>query len=190
MTGSPVVLVVARLVAGKDPATTVAVLDQALAAMPAARAAWIWNGESPLEEDVRARVARSPVLAERLALVGPVAPAQMASWYSAADVFLSTSRAEGSGYALIEAMACGLVPVVTDIPPFRAIAGPCGLYYPVGEAAAGADALVRAGAPGATSRATVRARFETALAWTAIAARTQAAYAAILEDRRPPREPG
>ena len=47
----------------------------------------------------------------------------MPNYYGAADVFVSGSHSEGSGYALIEAMSAGVVPVVTDIPSFRAIAG-------------------------------------------------------------------
>ena len=34
----------------------------------------------------------------------------------AADIFTLGSHREGSGYALTEALACGLPPVVTDIP--------------------------------------------------------------------------
>jgi glycosyltransferase involved in cell wall biosynthesis len=47
----------------------------------------------------------------------------IASWYSAADYYISASHQEGSGYALLEAMACGCVPIVTDIAPFRKITG-------------------------------------------------------------------
>ena len=51
---------------------------------------------------------------------------RLAAYYSAADIFVSGSHREGSGYALIEAMACGAIPCVTDIPSFRAITGGCG----------------------------------------------------------------
>ena len=43
----------------------------------------------------------------------------MAAFYSAADLFVVGSHHEGSGYSLMEACACGAMPVVTDIPTFR-----------------------------------------------------------------------
>ena len=43
----------------------------------------------------------------------------------AADLFVLGSHREGSGYSLIEALACGLPPVVTDIHAFRTLTG-CG----------------------------------------------------------------
>ena len=58
----------------------------------------------------------------------------MPNYYSAADVFISGSHYEGSGYALIEAMSAGLVPIVTDIPSFRSIAGDCGERWQPGDA--------------------------------------------------------
>ena len=39
------------------------------------------------------------------------------------DIFISGSHSEGSGYALVEAMHCGCIPVITNIPSFNAITG-------------------------------------------------------------------
>ena len=47
----------------------------------------------------------------------------MTTFYSAADLFVVGSHHEGSGYALMEACACGAVPVVTGIPTFRLLTG-------------------------------------------------------------------
>ena len=60
----------------------------------------------------------------------------------AADVFVLGSHREGSGYSLIEALACGLPPVVTDIPSFRSLtaAGAVGALWPCGDARALGDA--------------------------------------------------
>jgi hypothetical protein len=56
-------------------------------------------------------------------LAGEVAHDRIAAFLSAADIFVVGSHHEGSGYALMEALACGTTPVVTDIPAFRALAG-------------------------------------------------------------------
>lgn len=40
----------------------------------------------------------------------------LAKYYCAADVYLSASHIDGSSVALMEAMACGCVPLVSDIP--------------------------------------------------------------------------
>jgi glycosyltransferase involved in cell wall biosynthesis len=74
-------------------------------------------------------------------LVGKVEHAALQSWFSAADFFLSGSYYEGSGIAACEAMSCGCIPILTDIPSFRFMTGSrCGLLYPAGDE----DALLAA----------------------------------------------
>jgi len=53
-------------------------------------------------------------------------------WFNSADYYLSASHYEGSGTALCEAMSCGCIPIVTDIPSFRTMIGNCGLFYEPG----------------------------------------------------------
>ena len=64
----------------------------------------------------------------------------------AADLFVLGSHREGSSFSLIEALATGLTPVVTDIPSLRVLTGngAVGALWPCGDAHACADALVRA----------------------------------------------
>jgi glycosyltransferase involved in cell wall biosynthesis len=45
------------------------------------------------------------------------------------DVFIQASRYEGYGIAMVEAMAKGLLPVISDIPVHREIAGEHALYF-------------------------------------------------------------
>ncbi|MBL7074892.1 glycosyltransferase [candidate division KSB1 bacterium] len=53
-----------------------------------------------------------------------------------ADVYVSTSPSDGLSVSLLEAMACGLFPIVTDIPANRLLIenGKNGLLFPVGNA--------------------------------------------------------
>jgi len=88
--------------------------------------------------------------------------------YAASDVFVLTSRNEGTPVALIEAMAAGLASVSTDVGGVRdVVTGPeLGMLVPSGdvEALAGAvialaDAPARRSEMGRAARAAVRDRF-------------------------------
>lgn len=178
--GSPVILWVGRLEANKDPMTVLDALDRALPDMAEARVAMI--GAGPFESSIRARVARTPLLTARVSMVGPVPHDRVHEYYSAADLFVSGSHHEGSGYALIEALACGVTPCVTDIPAFRALAGPVGRCWRAGDAKAAAAALLAtARASDPTARERVLAHFHEHLHWDRIAARTLGAYRALVE---------
>ena len=82
-------------------------LEQALPHLPEAHATMIFQG-GQLEAQVRTRLSGSSALNGRVALAGAVPHERIADYYSAADVFVSASRHEGSGYALIEALAAGV----------------------------------------------------------------------------------
>ncbi|MGE0811903.1 MAG: glycosyltransferase family 4 protein [Vicinamibacterales bacterium] len=182
--GDPLVLSVGRLVPGKEPLAVLAAFERLAAVRPAARLAFVYQGGS-LEPVLRAALAAAPAVADHVTLVGGVPHAAIGDYYGAADLFVSGSRAEGSGYALIEAMACGLAPVVTDIPPFRAIAGPCGRYWRPGDVDEAAAALVEmASLDLAAERTRVRAQFEQELSWAAIASRTMGVYRELLATTR------
>ena len=126
--GDPAVLWVGRLDENKDPLTVLDGFERLLRMKPGARLTMVY-GEEALAGDVGRRLDRSPVLASAVRLAGRVPHDRMPAFYGAADLFVLGSHHEGSGYALIEALACGVVPAVTDIPPFRALVaaapGPC-----------------------------------------------------------------
>lgn len=177
--GSPTILWVARLAEGKDPMTALTALELALPLLPKARCVMVFQG-GELEPAVLERIGETPVLRSQVTTVGRVDHNALPSYYGAADIFLSASRHEGSGYALIESMACGVTPCVTDIPAFRALVGDCGRRWPIGDARAAADALVDlAAADREQARKQVRARFENALSWGAVGSMTVDAYRAL-----------
>ena len=66
------------------------------------------------------------------------------SYYSEAQVYVLSSRWEGFGLVLVEAMAHGLPIVSSDLPTSREIMGDYGLYFPVGDIEALARQLAAA----------------------------------------------
>ena len=72
-------------------------------------------GDGPRRQDVERQIAELG-LRERVRLCGRLPQSGVLEWMQAGDVFPMTSEVEGLPCALIEAMAAGLAPVVTDIP--------------------------------------------------------------------------
>ena len=181
--GTPAILWAGRLNANKDPLTVLSGLELALPHLPHAHAHFVYAA-GDLEDRVRTRVEASSVLRNRVTLIGAVPHRLISSFFSAADIYVSGSHREGSGYALIEALACGVRPVITDIPSFRAIAEAHACFWTPGDAASCAAALRRAAIDGPAGPETRRRHFEQVLSWPAIAARTLEAYQAIVDRRR------
>jgi glycosyltransferase involved in cell wall biosynthesis len=180
--GSPALLWVGRLDANKDPLVVLDGLERSFTNLPDARLTMVFSTDDLLGE-VRARLAASEALSTRVRLVGRVEHRCLAAYYSAADVFVLGSHREGSGYALLEACACGALPLVTDIPTFRAITGrgAVGVLWPAGEPSALASALRSIATTRLDgSRAQVLAHFDRALTWQSVGRNAIAAYRDLL----------
>jgi glycosyltransferase involved in cell wall biosynthesis len=179
--GDPCVLWVGHLNAGKDPLTVLEGVARAVDRLPGLQL-WCAFGSAPLLAEVRSRIDRDPRLAGRVHLLGEVTHARVEALMRSADLFVSGSRGESCGYAVLEALACGVMPVMTDIPAFRALAaGGCGSLWPCGDAARLAEALAQA----AASRpppAQVRGHFDAALSFAAVGRRWADAYAQLRAD--------
>jgi glycosyltransferase involved in cell wall biosynthesis len=130
-------------------------------------------------------VERSPALIGRVHLAGGVAHERMALYFSAADLFVVGSHHEGSGYSLMEACACGAVPVVTDIPTFRLMTGGVvGALWTPGDAAGFSSALVEVSRRDLDAeRARLVDRFARELSWQAIGRRAIEIYEEVLRRR-------
>ncbi len=125
---------VGRLNANKDPLTALSGFEKYAEQCPGAKLIMIY-GDDQLLGPVRERIAGSATLRDQVSLQGRVGHAQLEDWYNACDYFLAASHREGGGYALKEAMACGCVPVVSDIPPFMKTinGGKAGYFYKTGD---------------------------------------------------------
>jgi glycosyltransferase involved in cell wall biosynthesis len=193
ITGAPAVLWVGRLIPDKDPLTVIAAFERLLDVVPTATLTMVF-GEATLRPDIEARIRASKPLARAVWLVGHVPYVDMASFYSAADLFVLGSRRESCGYALLEACACGLMPIVTDIPSFRVLTGngAIGALWRPGDVHRCAAALVHAarsaGRADDDRRARVRAHFASHLSWDQVGRRASAIYEQVLCARRGPED--
>lgn len=181
----PAVLWVGRLNSNKDPLTVVEGFRGLLAQRPEATLTMVC-GSDDLRPEVEARVGAEPALRASVRLLGRLDRAALAARYAAADVFVSGSHREGSGYALIEALAFGLAPVVTAIPSLRVITrdGAVGALWEVGDASSCTRALLATAAVDRSeTRKRCRAHFDTTLSWVAVGRAACAAYAEVVERR-------
>jgi glycosyltransferase involved in cell wall biosynthesis len=190
LSGEPAILWVGRLDHNKDPLTVLDALEHVLPAFSAAQVlmvvpADVEHPRAHPRHEIALRLASSDAFAGRVTIVGPLLHQEMPAYYSAADIFISGSHHEGSGYALIEAMACGCSPCVTDIPAFRALSGGCGAMWRAGDADACAAALRDlATRDRQRERRIVRERFEQAMSWEVIGRRTLELYSTVLASKR------
>jgi glycosyltransferase involved in cell wall biosynthesis len=183
--GDPCLLWVGHLSANKDPLTVLEGVSRAVAALPRLTL-WCCFGEAPLGAVVARRIDRDQRLRGRVHLLGRRPHAQIESLMRAADVFVSGSHREGSGYALIEALACGLPPLVTDIPSFRALTadGAIARLWRRGDPQSLADELLGIAAElGPARRATVRAHFDRELSFRALGRNFAACYTSLVSGR-------
>jgi glycosyltransferase involved in cell wall biosynthesis len=180
--GDPCLLWVGRLNRNKDPLTILNAVALAALRLPQAQLYMCYTHEALLNE-INTRISSEPALQGRVHLLGKVPHIQMQDLYRSADFFVLGSAHEGSGFAILEAMACGVAPIVTDIPAFRAITGGnAGALFPVGDAVACADAIMRLATRDRRAlRAQTLARFQNALTYQQIGKQLRLAYEAVLQ---------
>jgi len=134
MSGRNNFLWVGRLITGKDPFTVLTAFGCYAQSQPDARLYMIYQDEQLLA-GVKKMIAQSDILQQTVTLTGRVENSDLPDWYSAANFFISGSHREAAGYALLEAMACGCISLVTRIPAFEKITdnGKYGFLYSPGD---------------------------------------------------------
>jgi glycosyltransferase involved in cell wall biosynthesis len=185
VTGDPAVLWVGHLDVNKDPLTVLGGIAEAARMRPGLQL-YCCFGVAPLLHEVKERIASDPLLRDRVHLLGRVPHERIEQLMRAADVFVLGSHREGSGFSLIEALACGLPPVVTDIPSFRALTGggTVGMLWPCDDPRALCAALLAVTARlGPAMRAAVRTHFESELSFAALGLKLAAMYQDLVECR-------
>lgn len=184
LTGDPVLLCAGALTERKDPLTVLRAFRRIAGTLPDARL-YLYYLHDDLLHEVRAFLADHPELAGRVELRGRAPLVEMEAIYSSADMLVQASRSEWSGFAILEAMSCGCIPVITDIPPFRVMTdgGRFGRLFPVGDDVALAEALLSvACADRAALSTAIREHFQRTLSFDAMARQLDAVYQAVVDE--------
>lgn len=113
---SPVVISTRSLKPIYDVETLIKAIPLILAEIPQAKFVVAGTGE---QEDYLKELARDLGVANNTKFIGWVPRTEVPKYLSSADIYVSTSLSDGTSNSLLEAMACGLAPVVTDIPANR-----------------------------------------------------------------------
>lgn len=182
--GDPCLVWIGHLDRNKDPLTVLEGLAGAVRQLPDPHL-WCCYRDAPLVREVQSMVGARPGLHGRVHLLGSRPHDQVEPLLRSADALLLGSRREGSGFAVIEAMACGATPIVTDIPPFRALTGDVGVLWSPGDALSLRAALGRFGAIDTDERrrGRVRRHFDERLSWDAVGHRLAGVYRELAGDR-------
>jgi glycosyltransferase involved in cell wall biosynthesis len=134
---APLGVCVGTLSERKNPLSVV----RAMRSIPDARLTMVFVGSGELEERCR----RTAGTDERIRFVGQVD--NVVQYLQAADFLVSAARSEGLPNAVLEAIACGVRVVLSDIAPHRetlTLAPAAGELFADGDVRALADALGRA----------------------------------------------
>jgi len=118
LNGSPVFLWVGRLHDHIDPLTVLDGLEILFQKFSSASFYMIHSG-GKLFSAVQKKIEGSQILKQRVHLLGKIDRRKIKIYYDSSDYFVVGSHYEGSVYALSEALSCGCVPIVTNIPTFR-----------------------------------------------------------------------
>ena len=104
----------------------------------------------------------------------------LAGLYRRASVVLVTSEAEGFGFPVVEALACGAVVVASDLPVLREVGGRAVVYAPMGDIPAWTATVCRVlDEPGAAPPAVERVARGRVFTWAEHARTLRDAYESI-----------
>lgn len=123
---------VGRLISSKDPITVLNAFEEYLNTNPLATLKMVFN-DTYLLSLVKDKIDASVTLIKSVLLIGALEKESLETLYLKSQFFITGSHYEGSGYALLESMAFGCIPVITKIPSheFMTGYGNCGFLYSV-----------------------------------------------------------
>lgn len=138
-TGAQVFVWAGRLDNNKDPLTAVIAFLELIKSEPCAKLYMIFQQDDLLPQVQH--LLQTNEQRNAVTLVGAVSHNDMQDWFNSADFIISTSHFEVFGAAVAEAMSCGCIPLLSDIPAYRSITGngSCGALFEAGDP----DSLLR-----------------------------------------------
>ncbi len=180
--GSPTFLWVGHLNSNKDPLAVLEGFSLVTGDLPNAHL-YLAYGTGDLEPKLRSLIS-SRHLIDRVHMLGRLTQSTLQELYSGSDYFLLGSHTEGSGFALLEALSCGVTPIVTNIPSFRKITGngEIGALWKPGDVLSLASTILRV-VHQPSDRNAIRSYFDRRLSFDAIALYVLPAYEAIWRQR-------
>ncbi len=185
--GDPVVLWVGNLNPNKAPLMVLTAFDRLLKQKPNARLYMIYRfGE--MEAEVRAAIDQRPHLETGVTLLGKMERDQLEMYYNSADYLIAASHKEGAGYAVIEAMSCGVIPVLSAIPSFRALTheGAVGALFEPGNSDMLFEQLMGCmQTPIAEASAHVQAHYQRHFSFEALAGQAKRLYQRLIDRTMP-----
>jgi len=116
-------------------------LIKAIAKIPRSDIILAIAGAGELCSQLYSLIAKNGVV-DRVFLLGELPPPQVYDLLIAGDIFAFPSRYESFGFALVEAMMLGLPVLVSDIDAHREVVGDAGIFLPVDDVEAWAQAMV------------------------------------------------
>ncbi len=181
LTNRKIYLWVGRLDTNKDPLTAIRAFKIFSSTHPDVKLFMIFQSNDLLKE-VNEAISG---LSAQIILIGRLNHSELQVWYSGADFIISSSHYESGGLAVCEAMSCGCIPIVTDIPSFRMMTdqGKAGLLFRPGDVDSLANALEKSAILSLDDwRNAVVNRFENKLSFRAISNDMNAIISSVRKD--------
>jgi glycosyltransferase involved in cell wall biosynthesis len=179
------IVFVGRLIEAKGLRELLLAFDTLAASKPRIHLALV--GDGVMRDELAALVHASPAAA-RIHMPGALAPAQVATWINAADVFTLPSWSEGYPNVVVESLACGRPVVASDVGGLPEIVTPDnGILVPARDPAALARGLASALAR-TWDHAGIAAGMQRT--WDDVARETLVLCEAVRHTQHPSRAPG
>ncbi|HHP7242509.1 MAG TPA: glycosyltransferase family 4 protein [Cyclobacteriaceae bacterium] len=109
---------VGNLDRNKDPFTVLKGFSRIVKEFPKSKLHMVFK-QAPLIGAVEQMITSDPYLKETVKLHGSVERHLLEDFYNSVDFIISASHKEGCGYAVIEAISCGVIPILSRIPSFE-----------------------------------------------------------------------
>jgi len=124
---------VGHLDAHKDPLTAIKAFTQFVESRNEVYLYMVFQSENLLPA-ITAYLEHHPAARAAIKLVGKVPHESLLYWYNSVDFIIATSHREAGGVSVCEAMSCGCIPVLSNIPSFIAMTGnECGYIFEKGD---------------------------------------------------------